>query len=491
MRRSALLALLFSVIAASGCGGDKSTSGPLDEALRYLPANAPFAVAVDTNLKGGQYRAAGRIADRFPFAGTAEDQLKNELERGGNVDFDRDIKPLLGNPFVVGGVDPSRLQGNAYVGAIQAKDGDKLQDLIEKAGADQKGEKSGAKVYEDRTGSSYATDGDVLVVAGSRKLLDEALERHDGDDTLTQDRFDSALRGLPKEALVRSYFDLEALLRGTPGGRQATRVKWVGALRTLGLVAQVRDDSVELPFELKTDPDGLGEKDLPVATGDSAPEVVQRPGELGVGLRDAGHLLDFSIDAARGSQGPAVDVGKAQIENQLDIDVEDDISRQLDGDTSIVVTPAGKYGVRADLRDPRAFEKTLAKVAGTLPRLLEGLQGTSVKLSKPTRGNDFYTLSEADGTRTVFGVRRDVLVISNDAGSARRLAAAEPTAVAGAKGSVVISADAEKLADAILGRLSALGLLSSFGFTKHLGDLTGGVTTSTSGMKGTFVLKFD
>src|SRR4051812_36687308 len=367
MRRLALLALLLPLIAAVGCGSDKGTSGPLDSGLRYLPANAPFAVAIDTNLNGGQYRAAGKIADRFPLAGTAEDQLKKLFERGGNVDFDRDVKPLLGNPFVVGAVDPRHFEGDAYVGAIEAKDGDKLNDLVKKSGADEKGEKSGAKVYEDKSGNSYAVEDDVLVVAGSRKLLDDALERRDGDDTLTEDKFNAALQGLPGDSLVRTYFNLEALLRASPGGRDATRVKWVGALRTLGLVAQTREDSVSLPFNLKTDPDGLSDKDLPVATGDASPKLVQRPGELGIGLRGLGHLIDFSIDAAGATQGPAVSVGKAQVENQLGIDVEDDITAQLNGDTSVVVTPSGKYGIRSDLRDPRAFEKTLAKVATKLP----------------------------------------------------------------------------------------------------------------------------
>ncbi len=491
MRRLALLALLLPVIAASGCGSDKGASGPLDEGLRYLPANAPFAVAIDTDVNGGQYRAAGKIADRFPLAGTAEEELKKLFERGGDVDFDRDVKPLLGNPFVVGAPDSRSFDGDAYVGAIKVKDGGKLDDLVKKAGADQKGEKSGAKVYEDKSGNSYAVEDDVLVVAASRKLLDDALERRDGGETLTEDKFNAALEDLPEDSLVRVYINLEPLLRATPGGRQATRVKWVGALRTLGLVAQAHEDSASLPFRLKTDPDGLSDKDLPVATGDAAPKLVQRPGELGLGLRDLGHVLDFAIDAGRATQGAVVDVGKAQIEHQLDIDVENDITRQLSGDTSMVVTPAGKFGVRSELRDPRAFEKTLAKVAGTLPRVLEGVGGASVELSKPKSGEDFYTLAQADGTSIVFGVSHDVLVVSNDPGSARRLAVAEPTPVPGAKGSIAISADAEKLADSILRQLSTFGLIGSLGFTKHLGDLTGAVTTSTSGMKGTLELKFD
>src|SRR3954454_16014318 len=91
VRRLALLALLLPAIAASGCGSDKGSSSPLDEGLRYLPAKAPFAVAIDTDLSGGQYRAAGKIADRFPFAKTAEDELKKMFE-SGDVDFDRDVK---------------------------------------------------------------------------------------------------------------------------------------------------------------------------------------------------------------------------------------------------------------------------------------------------------------------------------------------------------------------------------------------------------------
>src|SRR4051794_3501242 len=127
VRRLALLALLLPAIAASGCGGDKGPSGPLDEGLHYLPANAPFAVAIDTEVNGGQYRTAGRIAERFPFASAAENALKKLFERG-DVDFDRDGKPVLGNPFVVGGGGPRGADGGALVRAVQGKGGGKGRD---------------------------------------------------------------------------------------------------------------------------------------------------------------------------------------------------------------------------------------------------------------------------------------------------------------------------------------------------------------------------
>ena len=495
MRRIAVLALLAPVLAAAGCGGSKGASGPLDEGLRYLPADAPFAVAIDTKVSDGQYKAADDVARKFGSSGLVEQELKQLFKGGGRVDFDRDVKPLLGNPFVVGAPDPATFgrsgEPNSFVGAIETKDGGKLNDLVKKDGAKQKGEQSGAKVYEDSTGNTFAVKGDVLVVAGSRKLLDDALSRHGGSDTLTEDKFDSALGGLPKDALVRSYLNLESLLRSSPSGRQATKVKWVAALRTLGLVGQARSGSAGIAFNLKTDSAGLTDKDLPIASGDAAPKVVQRAGELSLGLRDPGQIVDFALGAASAIEGPVVDVGERQLEGQLGIDVETDIRRQLTGDASIEITAAGRFGIRAAVKDPAAFKKTLAKVAGALPRVLQFIGAGPMELSKPKAGEDFYALAQPDGGSIVFGVSHGVLVISNDPARARGLATASPTAVSGAKGSLVLSADAEKLANSIRRQLGPLLSLSGGLSTRPLGDLTGSVKTTTSGMKGSLELKFD
>ena len=173
------------------------------------------------------------------------------FERDGQVDFERDVKPLLGNPFVVGAADAKNFDGDGYVGAIQVEDEGKLGDLVDKAGGDEKGRRS-AKLYEDSSGDTYAVQDDVLVVAGSRKLLEDALERRGGGDTLTEEvrlrtRGPAASRW---SALPRPRGADQGKPR-RPGG-DADRVG--GALRTLGLVAQARSDSV-LPFRLRTDPD--------------------------------------------------------------------------------------------------------------------------------------------------------------------------------------------------------------------------------------------
>ena len=51
---------------------------------------------------------------------------------------------------------------------------------------------------------------------------------------------------------------------------------------------------------VRTDPDGLTDADLPMATGDESPPVIARPGEIGFGLRDFGQLIEFAEAAGRG-----------------------------------------------------------------------------------------------------------------------------------------------------------------------------------------------
>ena len=96
-----------------------------------------------------------------------------------------------------------------------------------------------------------------------------------------------------------------------------------------------------------------------------------------------------------------------------------------------MATPSGRYGVRAELRDPAEFERTLAKLAPSLPRVIESLGGGPTELSRPRTGEDFYTLAQPGGSSVVFGVSRGVLVLTQDAESARSGGGGRPTAVRG------------------------------------------------------------
>ena len=169
MRKALATALALLTVAVAGCGSGGSGSGggdPLDTALGYLPESAPFVVAIDTNLKGSQWQALGTIAAKFSFGGQVEDQLKQAVNKQG-LNFDTQVKPLLGNPAVIAAPDVQSFlgDGNGFIVALEVKDKDKLSSLL-KQSKDLKpdGSSNGATLYSQTDGGGEtAQQDDVLL----------------------------------------------------------------------------------------------------------------------------------------------------------------------------------------------------------------------------------------------------------------------------------------------------------------------------------------
>ncbi len=490
----ALLACAAALVA--GCGGDDSSGGPLEEALSYVPADTPFAIAIGTDVEGDQYAALDEVLGRFPNGDSLEDMLRQELEEGDEgVSYEEDVKPLLGNPFVVGATDIRTFVGESedddFVAAIQARDSEALDRLVEKTQPEEQGEVAGATVYEDDD-TVFAIEDDIVVFAGTRQLLESALERADGGDGLDPDTFEESLDGLPGEALARAYIDLQALIEQDPDTEPARRVDWVAALRTMGLTASVQDDAVDVEFNMRTEGD-LSEEDLPLAAGEEAPRVLQEPGEIGFGLRDPRQVATFFESAFQAVDPQSFgdyETGKRAVSQRYDIDVDEDVFGQLTGDTSVSVAVDGSFGARAEVEDPQAFTDTVDRLAEALPELGSGLGVTDV-----TRSGGLYEASLADGGRFVFGMSEDVFVAASDAARARELGSQEPSEVSDATGSLVMAADAEQLASQLLQQLlPQTGLGGAFGaglFTRPLDQLSGSVESSTDGLRGRLRLTLD
>jgi hypothetical protein len=496
---SALVACLSLSLGIAACGEESTASGSLDGALAYVPKDAPFVAAIETDLGGEQYDALDSILQKFPIGGSLEEMLREELNRSTDgIDFEQDVKPLLGNPFVVAGTSVETFAGGSgegdFVAAIQVEDEGKLDELIQKANVQEKGEVAGATLYEDR-GTLFAVEGDMVVFAESQQPLEQALERADGDDHLDEQAFEDGLARLPEDSIARVYVNLQALIETDPDTRDARNVEWVAALRSLGMTASATKEAVTIEFNLRTDAEELSEEDLPIAAGDEAPPVLRREGEVGFGLRDPAQIVRFAEAA-----GQAVDPGgfgeytraKKALEARLEIDIDEDLIGQLSGDVSATLSAGGRFGLRAELEDPARFERTLAKAAPELPSLAEGAGGQRVTIE---RRGDLYVLSQAEGETITFGVVDDVFVLGQgeDAAEVRRLAQEQPVEVPGAKGAVVVSADAEQLVNELL-RFYGVGPGGPFGaqlFTGPLGQLTGSVSATTDGVKGRLTLEIE
>jgi hypothetical protein len=500
MRRLVTALLAAGLLAIAGCGGGDSSSA-LDTALAYLPKDTTFAAAVDTDVDGDQYQALGDLLKKFPFSEQIRGSLLQQFEQSsGGLRFEDDVKPVLGNPLVVGASQPDATTGesNAFVVAVKAKDKGALDDLIDKTKAKKVGEASGATLYRGN-GELFAVDDDVLVSADDEAQLKAALGRADGDDHFGEDSFDKAFDGLPDSALARVYFDVAALLKNDPGSADARRIKWVAALRDLGLTVSATKDGIDVDFRARTEGD-LSDADLPIAGGDEAPPVVKRQGEIGIGIRDLAHIVHFGENSAQSVDPSGFGdylQAKKTIDKQLGVSLDEDLIGQLTGNVSASLAVDGGFGVRAELKDPRRFERTLAKVADVLPSFARGAGLGRVRLSKPSGRGGFYSLTRRRGRTVVFGVVGDVLVVASDRGRARSLASEDPTEVPDASGSVTLSADAEQLVNSLLRKYGAafgLGDLGSLGtglFTRPLGDLNGHLSAGTDELRGKLTLAID
>jgi hypothetical protein len=500
MRRLVPALLAAGLLAIVGCGGGDSGSA-LDSALAYLPKDATVAVAVDTDVDGDQYKALGDLLKKFPFSEQIKGSLLQEFEQSSEgVKYEDDVKPVLGNPLVVGAAEPEAVTGvsNGFIVAVKAKDEGALDDLIDKTKPKEAGEASGAKLYSE-DGTWFAVEDDMVVLANDEEQLKRALERADGDDHFDESSFDKAFDGLPDSALVRLYADVEALLKDDPGSADARRVKWIAALRQLGLTVSATKDGIDVDFRVRTAGD-LSDADLPIASGDEAPPVIKRDGEIGIGIRDLAHIVHFGENAAQSVDPAAFGdylQAKKTIDKQLGVSLDDDLIGQLTGNVSATTGIDGGFGERAELKDPREFERTLAKVADVLPSFARGAGLGRMRLSKPSGARNFYKLTKPDGSKMVFGVAGDVLVVASGQRRARSLATEEPTEVPGASGSVTLSADAEQLVNSILQRYGAafglndVGALGTGLFTRPLGDLNGHMSAGTDELRGELTLAID
>lgn len=422
-------AAALTCVLLLGCGSSKS---PLGAALSFFPKDAPVLVVVDTDTGGSQYKNIDAVGSKFPGWDSLKAQLEASLSQS-DVDFNKDIKPWLGNEVVIGSTDPANIESDQVIVSMRVTDKDAFQEFIDserKAGeVKQEDGEDGADLYSTGSGqNTLAVKGDDAILANSMADAKRALDTADGDDSFSEETLDHAMGNLPQTALARVYVDVPAVLRNSSdaaGYERARKIPWVAALGGAGFSFTVKSSELLVGMNLTTDRRDLSANQIPVSSGNGNMDLRGPTAALGaLGIQNLAHTINFAEDAAKRID-PAgygqFQLGKTAIAARTGVDLDHDLIDQLSGDT--VITPNRRgVGVRVELRDPEGMKQSLESLKPLVPSFLQASGFEAGKVVERRAGSDsIYAVS--DGRTTVtYAVLGDALVIATQGASLAQVA---------------------------------------------------------------------
>jgi hypothetical protein len=354
-----------------------------------------------------------------------------------------------------------------------------------------------------------AVDGEVLVVAAEREALEQALAGRGGDENLTEEQVGKRLGELPQDAPIRVYGDIGPALE-LPQLERFQGLPWFDALRSFAVALDADAEEIRVDAFLGTDSDRLSDDDLPLATGDDAPEVLDREREIAGGNRDQSRTTVFLLRAVRHAYPTSTFVREVEeLEAELGVDFEEEILRQFDGPSASAVSPDGQtFAARSEVSDPEELAVALDAIAPRLPDLVKGLQGLQsqgmallfllapdapvaiqelgqIEVEQPGSEGELYRVSGLTGdgpSELHFGLVGDVFVVGSSEDAARAIAEEDTIAAEGAAGAAVLRARLDRLAGEGPAGFGALDC-GEFGLPERVcGDLVASVEAATDGL---------
>jgi hypothetical protein len=471
MRRLGPAALAaLTALGLVACGGPShSGSVPLDTALSYFPQSTPFVATVDTKLDAASGRALESAENGETSSALVKAALFSKLAQLG-IDYNRDLKPLLGNPIAVG-VGGLKVSGSAtpFLLAWQTDSATALAHLLaDLKGATKTGTHDGATTYTLGR-AALATHGALLLISDNAATISTALDRHRAGVGFSSAEYSRDTQGLPS-GLVSIVGDLQSAL-DTPKTAQARKVPWVAAITGYGASLNATRHAVSVHFRLDTSGRTLTADELPVVSGGQAPGLA---GSLPIegGLRDPAQVYAFILDATR-SAGPHAYTKLRRQEHTTQTQTGVDLDGFLRSLTGTLQFTSNGHETIACIPVSAADAATWEKLLAHPPQ-----HGAGSSL-----GNGFYRVRETDGTTVIGGVVGDELVVGHRATVAQEQAYAHTTSTSGGGHGAV----ALRIA---LGTLIAENLHSTPNpiatkLLSAIGDLTASAQVSPQALTGT------
>src|SRR5918999_2104921 len=215
MRVRHVLAPVALALLLAACGGGGDATKTTLSGAEMVPADAPLFLTVDTDLESEQWQTAQDLLDKFPGKERLLDELKEGMSED-DVDFERDVRPVLGPELSVAWLDIEN--DDTFVGFMQPKDEAKLNALLEKGDEP----------------LVHTKIGDWTVFAESQQVLDRFRRAQEGEKLSASDAYDEAVETVPEDALFKLYF-------GGPQGRRAIEKGLAGGRGSQGVAGGVGD----------------------------------------------------------------------------------------------------------------------------------------------------------------------------------------------------------------------------------------------------------
>jgi hypothetical protein len=491
MRRCAvLLFVALACLPTAGCGGghDDHSVTALDDALGYFAKDAPVVAAVETDPDGSQIKQLVSLLGRFPAADILAGRVQG-VTKAPSIRWDRDVRPQLGAPLVIGLERPAAGKGvsTATIVAMRVKHPSRAkQTILRQPGFRGSSKSSGVRIYEDTADRRYAAvDGDVVVAGTNRDILEQALAMKRSGNRMREGGFERDLAKLPTGGLARVSADPRALLGADPRLRPATDVKWIASLRRLGAVVKASSTGLDLDFRLRSDRGVVSNDDLPLATKAGSLPLIGKRGEVQIGVREPNRLARFAFQVAN-----AIAPGRMALLRALEprgIDLQRQIPHHLANTGVLAYDPVSHaFAARSQLIESSDVKAALAQLTPKLPAVAAVFGVKGLGIATPAAGESFYALATPKGKMVIFGVVGDALVLASNARRAGDLAS-EPTHTApgGAEGAAVFTVNARELAGKLLAKqLSGPAALFAPLAVASLRDLTGALTISRDALSG-------
>ncbi len=483
MRRLVFAALaVVAVGLVIGCGSS-STSGapsPTVQTLSYFPSTAPFVLTVQTDPHASGAKDRQTLERRFPQSALLQTALFAQLAKLG-IDYNKDIKPLYGNPIAVGLLrTQSATTQTPFLGVWITRSQSALATLVKKLGASlhSSGTHDGAKLYSGG-GGSLAIDGPTVLLARTPQDIETALDRHKNGQGISAADYAALTSGLPSGSLVQMFGDLAQVL-STPQAAKARQIPWVAAIKGYGVAITATAKAIAIHFHIDTTGRPLSASQLPLAAGASSPGVASSA-PLQMGLRNLIQPIQFlesAVQATTPGQYATFTRRVSRLKRRAGFDLN-----------AFIATLTGTFDISSDTKttiarvgvaNPAAVKTMISKLVVT-PSLAFA-KGTKIS----ALGGGLYELREASGTKLTLGVVADQLLAGKATPAEIRAFARAPTStVPGATGAASFRVGLVELLHITLKRTPSPAAQQLLGL---LGDLTGSVSATPSGMSGTATL---